>query len=35
MSELVKMPKQTPKFPNFEHILLIYSCKKVQITNKI
>ena len=35
MSELAKKPKQTPKFLNFEHIMLIYSCQKVQIATKI
>ena len=35
MSELVKKSKETPKFPNFEHILLIYLCKKVLISTKI
>ena len=32
---LVKKLKQIPKFPNFEHMLLIYSCKKVQIATKM
>ena len=35
MYELGKNYKQTPKFPTFEHILLIYSFKKVQFATNI